>query len=164
MCPVFPPSFHRLPPLVLFPLPAHGSFDWQHCHHHGLSISLQASPVGLHRPRLSVHPRTRGQIQESNGHQIHCKKGWRFSRPQPGCHLPNSPWPEKIYLFPARESLVCDIPAGDGKIGKLLLQSNIAFQTTHSSFKNQARQIMHICWLKFEYTFNVSFSRSVQCS
>jgi hypothetical protein len=21
------------------------------------------------------------------------KKGFRFSRPQPGCHLPNSPWP-----------------------------------------------------------------------
>jgi hypothetical protein len=24
------------------------------------------------------------------GNIIHCKKGWRFSRPQPGCHLPNS--------------------------------------------------------------------------
>jgi hypothetical protein len=22
----------------------------------------------------------------------HCKKGYRFSRPQSGCHLPNSPW------------------------------------------------------------------------
>jgi hypothetical protein len=21
------------------------------------------------------------------------KKGYRFSRPQPGCHQPNSPWP-----------------------------------------------------------------------
>jgi hypothetical protein len=28
----------------------------------------------------------------------------------------NSPWPGKIKLFPARESLVSDIPAGDGKI------------------------------------------------
>ncbi len=28
---------------------------------------------------------------------------------------PNSPWPEIIKFFPARESLVSDIPAGDGK-------------------------------------------------
>jgi hypothetical protein len=34
------------------------------------------------------------------------KKGYRFSRPQPGCHLPNSSWPGIIKLFPARESLV----------------------------------------------------------
>jgi hypothetical protein len=27
-----------------------------------------------------------------------------------------SPWPGIIKLFPARESLVCDIPAGAGKI------------------------------------------------
>jgi hypothetical protein len=27
---------------------------------------------------------------------LHCKKGWRYSRPQPGCHLPNFPWPEII--------------------------------------------------------------------
>ncbi len=24
---------------------------------------------------------------------LHCKKGYRFSRPQPGCHLSNSAWP-----------------------------------------------------------------------
>jgi hypothetical protein len=23
---------------------------------------------------------------------VHRKKAFRFSRPQPGCHLPNSPW------------------------------------------------------------------------
>jgi hypothetical protein len=34
----------------------------------------------------------------------------------PGCHQPNSPWPGIIKLFPTRESLVNDIPAGDGKI------------------------------------------------
>jgi hypothetical protein len=33
---------------------------------------------------------------------IHCKKGYRFSRLQPGCHLPNSPWRGIIKLFPAR--------------------------------------------------------------
>jgi hypothetical protein len=50
---------------------------------------------------------------------IHCKKGSRFSRPQPGCHLLNSPWAGIIKLFPARESLVSDTPAGDGKIANL---------------------------------------------
>jgi hypothetical protein len=44
------------------------------------------------------------------------KKGYRFSLPQPGCHLPNSPWTGNLKLFPARESLVSDIPAGEGKI------------------------------------------------
>jgi hypothetical protein len=37
---------------------------------------------------------------------VHCKKvkkGYRFSRPQPGCQS----------LLPARESLVSDIPAGE---------------------------------------------------
>ncbi len=43
------------------------------------------------------------------------KKGYRFSRPQPGCHQPNSPLPGIIKLFTASESLVSDIPAGDGK-------------------------------------------------
>jgi hypothetical protein len=47
------------------------------------------------------------------------KKGLRFSRPQPGCHFPNSPWPGIIKLFLARESLVSEIPAGDGKIANL---------------------------------------------
>jgi hypothetical protein len=42
--------------------------------------------------------------------KLHCKKGYCFSHPQPGCHEPNSPWPGIIKLFPARESLVSDIP------------------------------------------------------
>jgi hypothetical protein len=53
------------------------------------------------------------------------KKGERFSRPQSGCHLPNSPWPGIISIpgvFPARESLVSDIPTGDGKNSSLFLQ------------------------------------------
>jgi len=28
------------------------------------------------------------------------KKGLADSRPQPGCHLPNSPWPGIIYPIP----------------------------------------------------------------
>ncbi len=34
----------------------------------------------------------------------HCKKGYRFSRPQPGCHLPNSPWPGIIKIFLTRRA------------------------------------------------------------
>jgi hypothetical protein len=49
---------------------------------------------------------------------VHCKKS-RFYHPQPGCHLPNFPWRGMILLFPARESLVSDISAGDGKIVNL---------------------------------------------
>ncbi len=56
---------------------------------------------------------------------VHCKKGQRFSRPQPGCHLPNSPWAGIIKFFPARERLVSDIPAGDGKTVNLFLQCSL---------------------------------------
>jgi hypothetical protein len=38
---------------------------------------------------------------------LHCKKGFkvsRFSRPQPGCRLPNSHCPGIIKLFLARET------------------------------------------------------------
>jgi hypothetical protein len=37
----------------------------------------------------------------------------------------DSPWPGIIKLFPARESLVCDIPAGNGKIASLILKCNM---------------------------------------
>jgi hypothetical protein len=47
------------------------------------------------------------------------KKDLRSSRPQPGRHLLNSPWPGIRQLFPASESMVGDIPAGDGKIVNL---------------------------------------------
>ncbi len=44
------------------------------------------------------------------------------SRLQPGCQLPNSTRTGIIKLFPAREGLVSDIPAGDGKTANLFLQ------------------------------------------
>ncbi len=44
------------------------------------------------------------------------------SLPQKGCHFSNSPWSEIIKLFSARESLVGDIPAGDGKTAINFLQ------------------------------------------
>ncbi len=47
------------------------------------------------------------------------KKGKWHSRPQPGCHLPNSPRAGIIKLFPLRDSLVSDIPAGDGNVSNL---------------------------------------------
>ncbi len=51
---------------------------------------------------------------------LHCKKRFSiFFHPQPGCHLPNCPWPRIIKLFPARKNLASDIPAGDGKIAYL---------------------------------------------
>jgi acetamidase/formamidase len=52
---------------------------------------------------------------------VHCKKRIAVSHPQPGCHLPNSPWLGMIKLFPPRESLVSDIPAGDRKITTLFV-------------------------------------------
>jgi hypothetical protein len=56
--------------------------------------------------------------------QLHSKKGYRFSRPQQGCYLPHSLWPGIIKLFPARESLVSDIPAEDGNIVNLFYNVN----------------------------------------
>jgi hypothetical protein len=46
----------------------------------------------------------KGGRNQRGRRKVHCKKGCRFYRPQTGCHLPNSPWPGIIKLFPARES------------------------------------------------------------
>jgi len=48
------------------------------------------------------------------------KKGYRFSRLQPA--LTKLSWPGINKVFPARESLVSDIPAGDGKNYNLFFQ------------------------------------------
>jgi hypothetical protein len=53
-----------------------------------------------------------------------CKKAERLSRPQRGCHLPNSPRPRIIKLF-LRESLTSDIPAGVGKTTNRFLQCSV---------------------------------------
>ena len=39
--------------------------------------------------------------------------------------MPNSPWPGTIKIFPAREILVSDVPAGDEKIVNLFLQCTL---------------------------------------
>ncbi len=50
------------------------------------------------------------------------KQSLPFSRPQPGCHWPNSLWAGKTKLLPPRKSLISDIPAGDGKTANPFLQ------------------------------------------
>jgi hypothetical protein len=73
-----------------------------------------------------VHPYTLNKVMQSVTCIQHftytVKKGLRFSSPQPGCHLPNTLWAEIIKLFPARKSLVSDIPAEEGKTANLFLQ------------------------------------------
>ncbi len=49
-------------------------------------------------------------------HSIHCKKRYRFPVPSRDVTKQALSWPGIINLFPARESLVSDIPDGDGKI------------------------------------------------
>jgi hypothetical protein len=63
------------------------------------------------------------------------KKGSGLSRPQPGCHLPNSPWFGIIRLFLAKERLVSDIPAVDRKIGNIFYSVGIgSIQPEFASF------------------------------
>ncbi len=53
------------------------------------------------------------------------KKAFRYSHPQTGCHLPNSPQAGKISIsrnFSRLGRLVSEIPAGDGNIEKLFLR------------------------------------------
>jgi hypothetical protein len=52
---------------------------------------------------------------------VHCKKRFAILLSPAGMYVTNQtlPWPEIIQLFPARESLVSDIQAEDGKIGNL---------------------------------------------
>ncbi len=47
------------------------------------------------------------------------KKGSEFPVFNQYVTYQNSPWPGITKLFPARESLVSDIPAGDGKIDNI---------------------------------------------
>ncbi len=51
--------------------------------------------------------------------QYTVKKGLRISRPQPGCLQARS----KLKLFPPRESLISDIPAGDRKTALTFIYS-----------------------------------------
>ncbi len=59
--------------------------------------------------------------------RLHCKKRLTVipSLARMSFHYPNSPWPGIIEVFPARESLVRDILAGDGKNDNLFLQCRV---------------------------------------
>ncbi len=62
-------------------------------------------------------------VQVSVGDVLHCnKKVSHFPVPSQDVNNQTLPCGEKIYLSPARESLVSDIPAGDGKMANLFLQ------------------------------------------
>jgi hypothetical protein len=51
------------------------------------------------------------------------KKAFRYSRPQPGCHLPNSPWAGIMTSYVNYSCLfVSDILAGEGNIEKLFFR------------------------------------------
>ena len=53
--------------------------------------------------------------------------------------LPTSPWAGIIKLFPPRQSLVSDIPAGDGNVAYL-------FYGVVSVFIVEAKHVMLICF------------------
>ncbi len=80
---------------------------------------------------------------------IHCKKRLSIFPSQPGCHLPNNPWPGIIKLFPVRESSVSEIPAGDRKI--------IFLQCTHASHYHP---LYCFCWLPFNSIRVITYQRA----
>ncbi len=57
-----------------------------------LPVDGGIGPVPGRGPAVRPHSRQRTDNVSQNKklYSIHCKKGYRFSRPQPGCHLPNS--------------------------------------------------------------------------
>ncbi len=58
--------------------------------------------------------------------KLHCIKRLPTFRPQPGCHLPNSPRAGIVKLNPPRGILVSDIPAGDGNVANLFLRCSVS--------------------------------------
>ncbi len=75
----------------------------------------------LHKKNYFILKLIKSTCQRENQscRYLPCKKRFAFSRPQPECHLPNSPWRGIIKLFPARESLFSGILPGNGKIDNL---------------------------------------------
>ncbi len=64
---------------------------------------------------------------------LHCKKKLPIFPSPAGMSLTDS-WPGIIKIFPARESLVSDIPAGDGKIGNPFLQCTFILSSSALRF------------------------------
>jgi hypothetical protein len=65
-------------------------------HRTGQAVPEPSSITG--KPNLETpKPAIASRVSKYRKHSsIHCKKGYRFSRPQTGCHQPNSPWLEII--------------------------------------------------------------------
>ncbi len=93
--------------------------------------------------------------------QYTVNKGYRFSRPQP-C----SPWTGKNKLFPSRESLVSDIPAGDGKTANLFFQfsSQRGFPRKYSTEICRADTRFCIFDLKMLILFIINLVRFLACA
>jgi hypothetical protein len=73
---------------------------------------------------------------------IHCKKRFLIFLSQTG--MSNFLWPGIIKLFPARESLVGDIPAGDGKIDYLF--NSVLVQILQGHDSSRAGSINRFTW------------------
>jgi hypothetical protein len=85
---------------------------------------------------------------EKHTEEVHCKKCELFFRRQPGWLLPNSPRSGIIKEIPARESLVSDIPAGDGKTAHL-------FDSVHDTCS--PIELLRVCRLLGTNTHAVGF-------
>ncbi len=81
-----------------------------------LSVSFVLENFDCQCPALFFTPRNR--MEQWGMESLYTvKKGYRFSRPQSGCHLPNSLWPGIIIYSRPGKSLV-----SDRKIANLFLQ------------------------------------------
>ncbi len=77
----------------------------EHAEKGAAGVQVPVDVLAHHLPRVLEHLRPRhrasqpaalarrvsGQVTVKRFYTV--KKGYRFSRPQSGCHLPNSPWP-----------------------------------------------------------------------
>jgi hypothetical protein len=58
------------------------------------SLTRETGPIPAHMHEENL----RNKIQES---VLHCKKGYRFSHHQPGCHFPN--WAGNYLIIPCQK-------------------------------------------------------------
>ncbi len=87
------------------------------------------------------------------------KSSW-FSRSQLRCHLLNSPWTGIIKLFPARGSLVNDIPAGDRKMANLFYSAD-DLAAMPGNRKSGLSRLFNAGWNIHEYTVYAKCQKSL---
>jgi hypothetical protein len=81
-----------------------------------------------------------------------------------GKHWPNSPWPGIIKFFPVRESLVSDIPPGDGKIYKLFLQCRVLYTASELGKRRKfsdRKTIYKPCFSSVEFVISKYYTHNV---